>query len=242
MISASDSLQPTSSPAAVLVVGAGALGCAAGYALAADGGVVLTVVDDDRIEGSNLQRQILYSDDEVGRPKAATAAARLRSLFPGVDVRPLETRLDADNARKLIENHDYVIDATDDPPTKFLINRVAVETTTPFCYAGVAGTEGQLLAVEPGRSPCLACLFPDETSENDGGCAAHGILAPVAGVLGSLQAGAARARLGQGCGPEPGRLLHYRAEGAGWRQVPLQRDPTCPRCGSPSIPTNARRA
>jgi molybdopterin/thiamine biosynthesis adenylyltransferase len=228
--------------ASVLIVGVGALGCAAAHALAAHGGTDLTVVDDDNVELSNLQRQVLYGDGDVGRPKAATAAARLRSEFPNLRISATQTRLDDDNALELFESHDYVVDGTDNPTSKFLINKVGISTSTPFCYAGVERTQGQLLAVSPGETACLACLFPDQEVDDNGGCAALGILAPVAGVVGALQAGAAAAALDLGDGPSPGHLISYDAGTAGWRQVKLQRALDCPVCGTSIQRTKTGRA
>lgn len=228
-----DSPSPSDPGATILIVGAGALGCAAARSLAGSPSLSLTIVDDDRIERSNLQRQTLYREADIGQPKATIAAKRLREDFPDAKVVALNSRLDESNADALIDAHDFVIDGADNPPTKFLINAVGIRTNTAFCYAGVMRTEGQMLSVLPGETACLACLFPAEANQNDddGGCSRQGILAPVAGVVGAMQAGAATAALGLGQGPGPGQLICYRADGSGWRKVPLDRAPDCPRCG-----------
>lgn len=217
--------------ASILLVGVGALGCAAAQALADDGRAHLQIVDDDEVESSNLQRQVLFGEQDLGCPKASTAVTALKRQFPELQAESRCERLDESNATRLISEADFVIDATDDPKTKFLINRVAIETNTPFCYGGVVRTSGQLLSVEPGSSACLACVFPDEAGDDDGGCSAQGILAPVAGVIGALQAGAAISALGMGIGPAAGRMMIYDIEGPRWRSVQFEPQADCPRCG-----------
>lgn len=219
----------------VLIVGAGALGCAAATALAGSGaetGIRLRLLDHDTVEDSNLQRQVLYSQADIGRAKPEAAVAALRREHPGLAVEGAQRRLTTENAPEQIDWADFVIDATDDPTTKFLINRIAVDTATPFCYGGVVRTRGQVLSVSPGRSACLACVFPEEEADDDGGCSAQGILAPVAGVLGSLQAGAALAALKGSPGPGPGEMVLYDLEGPRWRKVSFSKQSDCPRCGN----------
>lgn len=227
-------------PPRILVVGVGALGCPAAEILAADGGVSCTLIDDDRVETSNLQRQILFDNQAVGRPKARAAAAALEHRFPDTHIVYLDTRFAADNACQLVDEHDFVIDACDDPITKLLINQTCVATGTPFVYGGVMRTGGQTMSVAPGASACLACIFPvltDPAASGSGdddaeSCSRMGILAPVAGVVGSMQALATLETLaGRG---RPGRMHIYELRGARWRSVDFDPRPGCPVCDRPA--------
>jgi len=226
----------SSRPPRVLIVGVGALGCPVAEILASDGSVSLTLIDDDRVETSNLQRQVLFDDEAIGHLKASAAADALRRRFPDTRVVSLDTRFAADNAPTLVVDHDIVIDACDDPETKLLINEACVAADTPFVYGGVMRTGGQTMAVAPGASACLACVFPD-LADPDGAedgdldsCSRMGILAPVAGVVGSLQALAALEML-EGRG-RPGRMQIYEIRGARWRSVDFDPRPGCPACDS----------
>ncbi len=229
----------------ILVVGVGGLGCAAARLLAGSRGLKLTLIDPDNVELSNLQRQVLYSDADIGEAKADVAAATLRAGSPHAEIHPIIARLDANNAARLIAAHDFVIDATDDPATKFLINAVACATGVPFCYGGVVRTGGQLMSVVPGRTACLACVFPEDDPGElaaAGGCTAQGILAPVAGVIGSLQAREAFAFLNCESSKKvectagtdnvfrPGRMILYEMRGPVWRTVDFPKNPNCSVC------------
>ncbi len=218
----------------VLLVGVGALGCAAARMLVGAGVAKLTIIDPDRIELSNLQRQVLFGDSDVGAPKAEAARKALAASAGGpvtTEIRPIEDTLNTGNAESLVSSHDFVIDACDDPATKFMINAVAVSTGTAFCYGGVIRTTGQWMTVVPGVSACLACAFPDDhPQEADGGCSAMGILAPVAGLVGTAQAQDALRYLGGDKSLCPGRMNIYELSGCRWRHVYFPRDPACPRC------------
>ena len=214
-----------------LVIGVGALGCHVATALAAAGIRNLTLVDDDRVELSNLQRQILFHDADIGRPKAVAAALALRSLSPGSSIAARIERVTAHNAAELVAGHDITIDATDDPDSKYLLNRTAIETGRPFVYGGVARTSGLALAVQPRRSACLACVFPPQLSHGNDSCAALGILAPVAGVIGALQAQLAM-RLLETAMAAAGLLYVYEMRGRRWRTLRFERDPQCSTCSA----------
>ena len=216
----------------VLVVGAGALGCAALRTLV-QGSVTVTLVDDDRVELSNLQRQVLYGDADIGSFKVDAAAASLAREFR-VRISASALRFHEQTGPALVAGADIVIDATDDPPTKFLISRLCVDANTPYIYAGVARTGGQWMLVVPGRSACLECAFParEGIDESAAGCAALGILAPVAGLVGSMQAVTALAFLRGGGRAKPGRLHTYELTGARSRHIDFTRDPACYCSGS----------
>jgi len=219
--------------ATVLVVGVGALGCQAAAALVAAGGCDLTLVDDDRVERSNLQRQVLFDDTDIGRPKAVAAALALRAEASESSILARTERVTSGNASQLVGAHDVTVDATDHPDTKYLLNRAAVETGRPFVYGGVVRMTGLAMAVRPRVSPCLACVFPPDLSHADDGCAALGILSPVAGVLGALQAYLAL-RLIEGGPSTPGQLHVYEVHHRRWRSLRFDRDPGCSTCSPPA--------
>lgn len=215
----------------VLVVGAGALGCAAARTLAQDQAVAITLVDDDRVELSNLQRQVLYTEADIGSLKVDAAASRLARDF-GSNVGAIALRVDGETGPALLANADLVIDATDDPATKFLIGRLAAEALVPFVYGGVARTGGQWMLVVPGESACLECVFPavagaDGATESAAGCSALGILAPVAGMVGAMQALTALAFLRRPERANAGRLHVYELTGARSRHIDFAPDASC---------------
>ena len=176
--------------ARVLVVGAGGLGVPVLSYLAGAGIGRIGIIDGDRLEASNLHRQPLYNFDAVGQPKAQLAAARLRALNPDVDVQIYGLRLTAANAAELISAWDLVIDCTDNFSTKFLINDVCVSARKPAILSSIYQYEGQLQVIRPdAHGACLRCIWPEATRDGlVGNCAEAGVLGPVPGVFGSLQA------------------------------------------------------
>jgi molybdopterin/thiamine biosynthesis adenylyltransferase len=227
----------------VLVVGMGALGCPAATALAEAGGVRLILADDDVVETTNLQRQRLFARSDVGCPKVEAAARNLQHRYPNVSVETRIERLTADNAYTWFQQADFVIDACDDPATKFLINAVAINTQTPFVYGGVLRTGGSTMTVLPGKSPCLACVFPQAAqASEEPGCDRAGILAPVAGVIGTRQALAALAWLSADSRADGGVLTAYELRGRRWHALRFDRVSDCRICGQPrmSAPTPRR--
>lgn len=223
-----------------LIVGAGGLGSPAALYLAAAGVGRIGILDSDRVDLSNLQRQILHDMSSVGRDKTDSAVVRLRALNPGMEVRPIRARLEAENALELVRAYDFVVDGSDNFPTKFLVNDACVLARKPFSHAGVLGFRGQALTVVPGSGgPCLRCLMPelpprDETPT----CSQSGVLGAAVGVLGSLQAvEALKVLLGVGK-PLVGRLLTFDALGMTFRVVEARRDPRCALCGEHPVITS----
>jgi molybdopterin/thiamine biosynthesis adenylyltransferase len=208
--------------ARILVIGAGALGCSALRTLAADGRYAIAVVDDDRVEASNLQRQVLYGDGDLGRLKVEAAAAAIAREF-GVAVDAAALRFDESTGPALVAAAAIVLDATDDPATKFLVARLCDDAAVPYVYAGVARTGGQWMLVVPGESACLECAFPPSrvADESAAGCSVLGILAPVAGLVGAMQARIALTFLASppAARPRAGRLHRYELTGARSRFV-----------------------
>lgn len=215
----------------VLVVGVGALGCPAALQLAAAGVGTLVLIDPDRVELSNLHRQILHRCSAIGTAKVSSAAARLRERFPAVRIEPLVAPLDPDNLPELFRAADFVIDATDGIPAKFLINDGAVRWRRPFSHAGIIGFLGQTMTVLPGRSTCYRCLFPEPPPAGDvPSCQEAGVVGGIAGVIGALQAAEAIKYLSGEGELLTDRLLTYDALSGRWRQVRLARNPRCPVC------------
>jgi molybdopterin-synthase adenylyltransferase len=199
----------------VLIVGLGGLGVPAARALARHGAARLTLVDPGPVELSNLARQVIYRIADIGAPKADAARRRLHERFGAftIDWRALE--LTADNAHALIAAHDFVIDATDNPAAKFVINDACIADRVPFSYGGVLGMTGQAMTVIPGATPCLRCLF--ETPPGDGeiaSCREAGILGPVAGAIGEVQAAEAMRVLADRPAELAGAMLTYDASAA----------------------------
>jgi len=176
--------------AAVLVVGCGGLGVPAMTYLAAAGVGRLGLVDGDRLEASNLHRQTMYSLADTGKPKVELAAARLRALNPQVEVRAYGLRLDADSAAAIVGSYDLVLDCTDNFATKFMLNDTCVRLRKPVIFSSVYQYEGQLQVVRPERGgACLRCVWPEATRDGlVGNCAEAGVLGPVPGTFGTLQA------------------------------------------------------
>lgn len=217
--------------ARVAVVGCGGLGAPVIQQLVAAGVGHLTLCDDDSIEASNLNRQTLFRADQLGLRKAEAAAAFARALDPDVDVVARVQRITVPAARALFAEHDVVVDCSDGFPTKYLLNDVAVVTDTPLVHGAATAWAGQVLVV-PGRSgPCLRCLFPTLPAANTvPTCRTAGIVAPVVGVVGSLQA-AEVIKLVVGMADLRGRLLAVDVKAGSTRTLQFDRDPRCPCCG-----------
>jgi molybdopterin-synthase adenylyltransferase len=218
----------------VLVVGAGGLGSPAALYLAAAGVGTIGLVDSDEVELSNLQRQVLHDVKTLGRSKAFSGQARLEALNPEVRVVAHPVRLGPGNAGDLLAGYDVVVEGSDSLATKFLVNDVAVRLGLPFVVAGILGWEGQLLVVRPRETACYRCVYRGAPAVALPTCAAAGIVGPVAGVVGSLQAVEAL-KLCLGLPTVlAGRLLLYDAPTGEVTPVAVARDPACPTCGGPA--------
>lgn len=188
------------------------MGTPAAFALARAGVRRLTLMDPDPLELSNLARQIIYGTHQTGVAKVAAAAQRLGQIYPGLEVETHPFALDAGNAARMAARYAFIIEATDSPAAKFLINDTCVAAGRPFVYAGVLGLAGQAMTVIPGRTACLRCLFQEPPGEAEAAtCREAGIIGPVAGAIGEIEAAEA-VRWARGCTPMlAGRILTYDA-------------------------------
>jgi len=215
----------------VAVIGAGGLGSPVAMYLAAAGVGRLTIADHDVVDLSNLQRQILHDSRDIGRPKVESARDRLQALNADVTVIPLQAHIEQQQLQPLVAQADAVVDASDNFATRFAVNAACVASGTPLVSGAAIRLEGQLSVFEPARadSPCYRCLYR-EGEEPDQTCTDNGVLAPVVGIIGSLQA-LETLKLLTGIGTTLcGRLLLFDGLYQEWRSVRLRKDPHCPVC------------
>src|SRR5262245_6908169 len=224
--------------ASVLVVGAGGLGSPAALYLAAAGVGRLGIVDDDVVDETNLQRQVLHSTAALGEPKVESAEQRVRELNPDVEVVTYRERLAPDNVDRILdETWEVIVDGADNFPTRYLLNDASVWHGIPVVHGSIFRFEGQATVFSPGTGPCYRCLFPEPPPPALApSCAEGGVLGVLPGVIGSIQ-GAEALKLVLGIGdPLVGRLLLYDALAGSFDEVSVRRDPSCPVCGdSPTI-------
>ena len=219
--------------ARVLLIGAGGLGSPAALYLAAAGIGHIGIVDDDVVDESNLQRQVLHSTAALGEPKVESAGRRLAELNPDVEVLPYRERLTAENVDGILdEGWDVIVDGADNFPTRYLLNDASVWKGIPVIHGSIFRFEGQATVFVPGSGPCYRCLFPQPPPpELAPSCAEGGVLGVLPGVIGSIQSSEAL-KLVLGIGrPLIGRLLLYDALEARFDEVAVRRDPSCPVCG-----------
>lgn len=218
--------------AKVLMLGAGGLGCPAGYYLAAAGVGTVGIIDSDIVDRSNLQRQILHSDDRIGMSKVESAKMTLNALNPGVQVNTYDTRLTADNVLEIFSEYDIVLDGGDNFPTRYLVNDACVHLGIPNVTGSVFRFEGQVTVIKPGEGPCYRCLYPEPPPpEFAPSCQEAGVLGVLPGTIGLLQATEV-IKLIIGVGdPLVGRLLTYDGLKQRFRELKIRKDPECKMCG-----------
>jgi molybdopterin-synthase adenylyltransferase len=216
-----------------LVIGVGGLGSPVAMYLAASGVGELTLVDFDRVELSNLQRQIVHQMSGIDRNKVDSAKDTIAALNPNVNVRTIPTALDGDDLLAEVERATVVLDASDNFETRFTLNEMCVKTGTPLVSGAAVRMEGQVCVFEPARldSPCYRCLYPDNSFEGEA-CAMVGVLAPILGIIGSIQAVEALKLIAGFEQPMTGRLLLLDGGSMEWHDVKLRRSPKCPVCSS----------
>ena len=216
----------------VLIVGAGGLGSPAALYLAAAGVGTIGIIDADKVDTTNLQRQIIHHTSDVGVEKVRSAADKMRAINPDVSVKTYHQWAKADNIREIIAEYDFVIDGTDNFPAKFLINDACYFEKKPFSHAGILKFYGQLITVLPGKTACYRCIFnaPPPAGVVPS-CSQAGVLGVLAGVIGSLQATEAIKYLLDLGKLLTNTLLTYDALEMDFRAVKLNRNPNCPLCG-----------
>lgn len=215
----------------VLVLGAGGLGSPVILYLAAAGVGKIGIVDFDRVDISNLQRQVIHGTSDIGHPKVESAAAKVRELNPDVEVVPYDLRLTSENAMDIIAGYDVVVDASDNFPTRYLANDACVMLGKPLVHGSIYRFDGQVSVFAPGEG-CYRCLFPSPPPPGSvPSCAEAGVLGVLPGIIGTLQANETiKVLLGIG-NPLIGRLLVFDALALEFREVRLRRNPACPVCG-----------
>lgn len=224
------------SKARVLIVGTGGLGSPAAYALTSAGIGTIGILDSDSVELSNLNRQILHSTSRIGIPKVKSAGIFLKRLNPDVNIIMYNTRLTSANVKKIIEDFDMVVSAVDNLPTRYILNDACHFAKKPLAEAGVLRFDGLGFTIIPGKGPCYRCLFPQAPSVEMPSCSETGILGPVPGVMGFIQA-AETVKVLSGIGKTlEDRILLYDALETEFRTPNLNKNPECPLCGhNPSI-------
>ena len=223
----------------VLLVGAGGLGAPSAFYLAAAGVGTLGIVDDDVVDETNLQRQVIHNTERVGMPKTESARLSIEALNPEVEVVEHRARLEAGNILEIIEGYDIVVDGADNFPTRYLLNDASVRLRKPVVSASILAFDGQISTFMPYEGPCYRCLYPvPPPPELAPSCGAAGVLGVMAGVMGLLQANEV-IKLAAGIGePLIGRLLLYDSLSTRFTDLKVKRDPDCPICGdtAPEIP------
>jgi molybdopterin/thiamine biosynthesis adenylyltransferase len=219
--------------ARVLIVGLGGLGCPAAMYLAAAGTGHLTLVDHDRVDLSNLQRQIAHTTASIGEFKVESARATLLALNPDISIRVCSDKLEGEALTTLVGEHDVVLDCTDNFSTRFALNAAAVQHKVPLVSGAAIRMEAQVSVFDARRedSPCYRCLY-SEDEEADASCSHNGVIAPLVGIIGSLQALEAMKLIGELGSPLVGKLLLLDASHMQWRQLKLKKNPDCPVCGN----------
>ncbi|HJS77849.1 MAG TPA: molybdopterin-synthase adenylyltransferase MoeB [Burkholderiales bacterium] len=218
--------------ASALIVGAGGLGCPAALYLAAAGIGRLTIADGDKVDLTNLQRQILYRAESVGAVKVEAAKQSLNAVNPEVDIVSVQKRLDAASLAPLVSQADVILDCTDNFATRHAINRACVRHAKPLVSGAAIRFDGQLMVFDlrTRESACYACLFPEDAQVEEAQCSMMGVFAPLTGVIGASQAMAAIKVL-TGVGDSlNGKLQVIDAKSAEWRTVRVKKDPACPVC------------
>src|SRR5215467_12104078 len=216
----------------VLLLGAGGLGAPTALYLAAAGVGTIGLVDDDVVDASNLQRQVIHNTERIGMPKTESARLFIEALNPDVKVVEHRLRLDAENILEIISDYDVIVDGADNFPTRYLLNDASVRLRKPVVSASILGFDGQISTFAPFEGPCYRCLYPTPPpAELAPSCSANGVLGVMAGTMGTLQANEViKLILGKG-DPLVGRLLLYDALGTRFTELKVRRDPDCPICG-----------
>ena len=215
-----------------LIIGAGGLGSPAAFYLASAGIGRITLVDDDTVDLTNLQRQILHTTERVGQPKVTSGRQTLMQINPEIEIVALKERASGERLNELIAGASIVLDCSDNFATRHAVNRACVVNRVPLVSGAAVRFDGQISVFDPrGDTPCYACLFPEDQEFDDINCGTMGVFAPLVGIIGSMQAAEAL-KVVAGIGePLAGRLLLLDARNMEWSSIKFARNPTCSVCG-----------
>ena len=218
--------------ASVLLIGTGGLGSPLGLYLASAGVGRIGLVDFDVVDFTNLQRQVLFTTEDVGQPKIAVAKKRLQAINPHITIQTHEARLSSENAMGILKDYDIIIDGTDNFPTRYLVNDACVLLNKPNVYGSIFRFEGQASVFDASKGPCYRCLYPEPPPPGlVPSCAEGGVLGILPGIIGTIQATEAIKLILGGGEPLIGRLLLFNAMKMRFRELKLRKSPTCPICG-----------
>lgn len=216
-----------------LIIGAGGLGSPAAFYLASAGIGTITLVDDDTVDLTNLQRQILHTTERVGQPKADSGKQTLEDINPSINIVALKERVSGERLNELVRNASVVLDCSDNFATRHAINRACVANRVPLVSGAAIKFDGQISVFDPrgGNAPCYACLFPEDQEFEEVNCGTMGVFAPLVGIIGSMQAAEAL-KLVAGIGESlAGRLLLLDARTMEWSSIKIARNAKCSVCG-----------
>lgn len=211
----------------IFIAGAGGLGSPVSIYLAVAGVGEITIVDMDTVDQTNLNRQILHTDRDVGKKKTVSAHAKLRELNPDITVNAIDTTISADNVHDLVGRADGIVDALDNYPIRYLLNRVALEKKVPFFHGGIRGFYGQVTTIVPGETPCLECIFPKAPPKE-----VFPVVGATPGVIGTVQATEVIKYLTKQGDLLAGRLFIWDGLAAKAEEIVIEKNPSCPACGA----------
>lgn len=217
----------------VLIVGMGGLGCACAQYLVGAGVGELTITDDDEVEESNLHRQVLHFDTDIGKEKVFSAKETLISMNPNVQINTLNKRLTQNELTHIASNHDLIVDCSDNLATRNSVNQASIDTCTPLVSGAAIRMDGQISCFDPrvSDSPCYVCLSRLFEEQNLS-CVESGVMSPLVGVIGALQAMESIKLLTRYGKPAIGKLIIYQAMSGDWQQFTLKKDSDCPACST----------
>ncbi|MDD1686457.1 HesA/MoeB/ThiF family protein [Methanoregula sp.] len=211
----------------IFIAGAGGLGSPIAIYLAVAGVGTITIVDMDRVDQSNLNRQILHTDRDVGKKKTVSAIAKLREYNPDITINAIDTTISAENVRDLVGRADGIVDAMDNYPVRYLLNRTALEKKIPFFHGAIRGFYGQVTTILPGETPCLECIFPKAPPKE-----VFPVVGVTPGVIGTVQATEVIKYLTKSGKLLSGRLFIWDGLTSTAEEIAIARNPACPACGS----------
>jgi adenylyltransferase/sulfurtransferase len=210
----------------IFIAGAGGLGSPVSIYLAVAGVGTITIIDMDVVDGTNLNRQILHYDRDIGRKKTASAEEKLQELNPDIIINAIDVKIDASNAKKLVGNADGIVDAMDNYPTRYLLNDLAIVKQIPFFHGGIRGFYGQVTTIIPGSTPCLKCIFPKAPPKEE-----FPVVGVTAGIIGTIQSNEVIKYLTGTGDLLTNRLFIWDGMQAHAEEICIERNPSCKACG-----------